>query len=305
MIEQRIRQAIELLGAEVLDLDAPALLGALDADAGLEPLSEAIGEALQVWILGAARARGRDARCGGRPGQLFSGAHRELLGDDAIAEALAPLRVREREQRLGVTQRDAARLDVALDVARELEQPQMIGDRRAIHSDALADLLLGGAGVGERPEGDGELDRVQVAALDVLDEGDLEAIAGIDLEHDGGDRVQARAARRPPASLAHDQLVAIARAPHHHRLQHPVHADRLGEGVEGARLEDATGLVGVGVDVGNGDLARARGRRLRGVRGRRGAGRRRAARNQRADPAAEGVAGASGHSVLLCPDRTA
>ena len=53
----------------------------------------------------------------------------------------------------------------------------MVRDARAVEADPGPDLLLGRAPVGEGLEGQGELDGIEVVALDVLHQGELEAIA--------------------------------------------------------------------------------------------------------------------------------
>ena len=100
--------------------------------------------------------------------------------------------------------REALLLDVVLELARQLEQPQVVRDRRAVEADAPADLLLRAAAVDQRPEGVRELDRVQIAALHVLDQRELEAVAIVDVGTTAGiaARPAARAARqrRSPTS---------------------------------------------------------------------------------------------------------
>src|SRR5262245_3468405 len=49
--EQHARDPFEILGAEVLDLDPPAVGDAFDAHARLEPLAERIRDALEMGIL--------------------------------------------------------------------------------------------------------------------------------------------------------------------------------------------------------------------------------------------------------------
>ena len=52
------------------------------------------------------------------------------------------------------------------------------------------------------------LDRVEVGALDVLDDRELERGAVVDVAHDDRDLRQPRALRRAPAAFAGDDLVA-------------------------------------------------------------------------------------------------
>ena len=69
----------------------------------------------------------------------------------------------------------------------QLQQPDVVGDRRAVLADGVGDLLLRQVElVGEPPVGERLFDRVEVLALDVLDERDREQPAR-----------RARRARRP------------------------------------------------------------------------------------------------------------
>ena len=81
-------------------------------------------------------------------------------------------------------------------------------------------------GVGQSTIGVGELDRIQVLTLDVLDDGQLEAIRGRDVRDDGGDGRSPGELARTEAPLAHDQLVTGAGATHDDGLQHAVLRDR-------------------------------------------------------------------------------
>ena len=73
-------------------------------------------------------------------------------------------------------------------------------------------------------------DRVEVRALHVFDDRDLEHFNFVELADHGRDRVQARALRRAPAAFAGDDLVfAVSNRTHQDRLQHAVRADRAGE----------------------------------------------------------------------------
>ena len=56
-----------------------------------------------------------------------------------------------------------------------------------------------------------EFERVEVRALHVLDQGQLESLAVIDIGHHHGNRRKPRETRGPPALLAADELVAVAR----------------------------------------------------------------------------------------------
>ena len=171
----------------------------------------------------------------------------------------------------------------------------MIRDRRALEADAFADRLLRRAAVGERAERERELDRVEIVALHVLDERELEAVARRDVGDDGGNRGATGGLRGAPAALADDELVAVVDGAHDDRLQHAVMADRVGEPLELGGIEAAARLLGIRADALDRQLA---GDGLRLGRRRRlglGAALARGAGNQRAEAAAERAAFGSRH----------
>ena len=93
--------------------------------------------------------------------------------------------------------------------------------------DPAGDLLLGEAElVLQAVERLRLLDRVQLLALDVLDEGQLEEVLVRDLAHRDRDRGEAGRLRRPEAPLPRDDLVALSPPPHQDRLHDPALADR-------------------------------------------------------------------------------
>src|SRR5690606_34179691 len=100
-------------------------------------------------------------------------------------------------------------------------------------ADGLRDLLVRQPElVGETVQRFGLLDRVQVFALQVLDQRDRERGLVVELANDDRDLLQAGAPRRVPAALAGDDLIGVAargigRAwSYDDRLQDPLLADR-------------------------------------------------------------------------------
>src|SRR6202008_1180093 len=73
----------------------------------------------------------------------------------------------------------------------------------------------------------GFLDRVKIAALDILEQRDLERIGIVELADDDRDFVQPRALRRAPAALAGDDLVVPTMRADKDRLEHAARRNRL------------------------------------------------------------------------------
>jgi len=63
-----------------------------------------------------------------------------------------------------------------------------------------------------------QFDGVEIVALYVLDQGQAQAIAALHLRHHHRNHVEAGLLGRPPAALAHHQLITVPGLPDHHRL---------------------------------------------------------------------------------------
>jgi hypothetical protein len=120
--------------------------------------------------------------------------------------------------------------------------------------DDLAEFVLGVAVILDEPAiGLRFLDRVQVLALDILDQRDLERLFLAEVADDRRQLVQPRLLRRPPAPLAGDDLEAVAVRPHDDRLDDAPRLDRFGELGERVLVEDPPRLAGMRLDAGDRD----------------------------------------------------
>ena len=147
-------------------------------------------------------------------------------------------------------------LDEGENLVGELEQAEEVGDRGAVLAGALGHLLLGEAEIaGEALVGAGLLDRVEVLALEVLDDGDLHRLLVGDLADDGGDGGFAGALGGEPAALAGDELEASGVLADGDGLDDAGDLDGVGEFVEGDFVEVGAGLVGIAVDELDGNVA--------------------------------------------------
>ena len=144
----------------------------------------------------------------------------------------------------------------------ELEQAEGVRDGRAGAPDAGREVLLGERElVHQLAIGAGRLHRVEVLALEVLDEGELELLPVGELPNDRRDALQAGHAGCANAPLAGDELVAVDRLGDEDRLDHAVLADALGEAREGVVVHPQARLARVLADPRERDLDRAGGRR--------------------------------------------
>ncbi len=164
---------------------------------------------------------------------------------------------------------------------RKLEQAKNVRDGRPVLAQTLGQRFLGVSVIANQPVvGLRELDGVEVLALDVLDQRELEGGLDAHVLHDDERVPDAGALKCAPAPLAGDELelVAPGYAPDHQRLDEAVLADALRQLVELVRVEVLPGLPFPGDDL----LDRAREDALVAVvRGRR-------RRQQRVEAAPEG-----------------
>ena len=117
---------------------------------------------------------------------------------------------------------------------------------------ARRDLLVGEPEVlDELLVGAGLLERVQLLALEVLDQRLLERGVVVGLAHERGDRLEPDPPCGAPSALPRDELEAVAGRAHEHRLEQPDLADRVGERAEGLLVELVARLVRVRLDRGD------------------------------------------------------
>ncbi len=126
--------------------------------------------------------------------------------------------------------------DHRLDLIGQRQKPHRIGDVAAAFAERAAELFLRVTEFLDEPAiALAFFDRVEVLALDVLDQRDLGRAAIVHLADDHRNLVQLRRLRCTPAPLAGENLVAsrIRRiAAHEDRLQNAFLAHRLGQGFE-------------------------------------------------------------------------
>jgi hypothetical protein len=177
-----------------------------------------------------------------------------------------------------------------LDVIGKLQQPQEVGNGGPVLPDPAGDLFLCEiALIDEPPVRNGDLDGVQVFALEVLDQRKLEQLlVGVDLDDIGRNLCQACITGRTYAAFPGNQLVAIEVPSHRYRLDDPLLDDGPLQIVQRDGVKISPGLEGVvpdsfQIDAGN-DL---RGHPVIGTGFWRGGRSTWLARDQRRKPSAE------------------
>ena len=231
----RLRQPphhlVELLEVAVADLHGAAGIAVIDGDGEAERVADALFQRERVGVLGLAAAAARLLRLALRHAlvmrQRLGLAHVEAFLDDALGRGE---RIGHADQRAGMAGGQLAGGDIGLHLGRQLGQPHHVGDMAAALADDLGDVVLAAFEfVGERVIALRLFHRVEVFALHVLDDRDLERVAVADIDRDDRHFVQAGELRGAPAAFAGDDLEAVLRAlhrPHHDRLDHAVLLDR-------------------------------------------------------------------------------
>ena len=136
------------------------------------------------------------------PHRLLDVADREPLGHRPAGEVLLEGAVGRAEQRLGVAGAELAVGDELLDAGGSWNSRRVFDDRRPALADPGGDLLVGEAELlDELLVGGRLLERVEVRAVEVLDEGLLERGGVVEHLDEGRDRGRARPGG-PPASAA-------------------------------------------------------------------------------------------------------
>ncbi len=190
---------------------------------------------------------------------LLDLADRQPVGHRPAGELLLVGPVGGAEQGAGVAGGQVAVGHHLLDGGRQLEQAQRVAHRRSALADPRRDLVVGEVEVLDQLLVGGRLlERVEVLAMDVLDQGVLERGGVVDVADDGGHRREAGPLGRPPAALAGDELVAVvAEGSDEDRLQDAELPHRRGQRGERLLVEGPPGLVGVGRDAADRDLGQA------------------------------------------------
>jgi hypothetical protein len=140
----------------------------------------------------------------------------------------------------------------------ELEKPNQIGDRGAVLPGALGELLLRELKlVAQALEGACLLNRVQVFALEVFDQGHFDRQFFGNLAQDYRDTLLGRPLRGAPATFPGNELIAKADAPDEERLDNATRTNRLRELLKRLLAKTRARLIGARIDEVDIDLGEA------------------------------------------------
>ena len=155
----------------------------------------------------------------------------------------------------GVSLRDLVRANRIQDGVGEFEKADQVGDRRPIKTETARQLFLGDTVAGQVfAERGGLIDGIQVFALKVLDHRDLEDALIVEYENPSRQFMQLSFDTCPQPPFTGDELIAIADRPDQNRLEHAVLAQRIGQRRDFLGIELPARLIGVSVNLIDGDL---------------------------------------------------
>ena len=187
--------------------------------------------------------------------QFFRGAHGQVAPQDGVGQQRLFLVGFGPEEDFGVPDGDAALGQPALDAGGQFQQAHGVGDGGAAFADFLGNFVLFQAEfLGKALVGDGFFDRVEVLALDVFDEGELEHLLVPGLADDHGGFLQTELLGGAPAAFTGDQFVFVVAFADDQGLDNAVFADRFDQFQETFAAEFGAGLEGAGNDVAGGDF---------------------------------------------------
>ena len=166
------------------------------------------------------------------------------MANDLLGEQFLLILRFEREQDFGVADGNAILGEPALDLGMQIEQAHAVRNRSPALADLLGDVFLAQSKLaGEAGEGIGFFNRIEVLALEVFDEGELENILVRCFAEDDRRFGKTDAESGAPAAFTGDQFKFIAALAGDERLNDSVLLDRGDEFLEvliaknGARLE--------------------------------------------------------------------
>lgn len=146
---------------------------------------------------------------------------------------------------------------------RQPQQPQLVGHRRLGAAQTTGGLLLAEPVAGNEPgQGLRLLPAVQIPALEVLHQRQQRRVLLPYLRHQTRHLPQSRHGGGPQAALSGHQLIACPLTAHRQGLEDAVAADAFRQLRQGILVEAAAGLLGIGADLVQGNIADTAGKKF-------------------------------------------
>jgi hypothetical protein len=221
---QLAHDAVEIIIAIVFDGNASTLFGMVNDHACGQAPREKI---LQVLDCGRERGFARDGASSGRfskPDKLLSGQlfrHPNgcaLPHNDIHQQSLLLVRL-EGKQDFSMPDGDSPLFEERLRTRVQVEKPHGVRDRRSAFADAFGDLILGESEIAmEAFVGAGLLDGIEIFALKIFDESELQHLAIACRANDCWSFGEFEFARGTPAAFTSDEFVLVAYPSNDERL---------------------------------------------------------------------------------------
>src|SRR5690606_37525390 len=214
LVAEQLEQACQLFLVVEVKFDLPALVPSYP-----QPRSRMPAQIVFQLHVATHASLGRSRRSLGIswPLELFGLSYRQLSAHDLLVGPLA-IRFGLREYRPGVSSADGSSLQAVQDYRGQCQQAKSLRDGAAALPHGRSDLLLVQAEVKQLLEGLRLLDVVQILALQVLDDRDLEGLAIREFADDRRDRGEAGGLRSSETALPGDHLVPAIDRTDHYRL---------------------------------------------------------------------------------------
>ena len=183
--------------------------------------------------------------------KIFGGAHRKSARDDLCGNLALAALVLQRKQRARMPGGKLARIQHRDHVVAEIQQAQGVGDGASALADLGGDLLLREVvAVDQCAVCLRLLNRVEVFALNILDQRDLRGFKVALVEDNDRHFGQTCHLGRAIAPLARDDLIVPVRdLAHQNRLQDAVHRDRIRQFCQRLAFKDAARLIRLRFDL--------------------------------------------------------
>ena len=160
--------------------------------------------------------------------EFFRSANRQAAPDNVFREEQLFFLRLEREEHFGVADRDPGLGQITLYLLVKIEKAHAVCDRRPALSDLLRDIFLTEMEFSREPGKSARfLDRIEVFALQVLDECEFEDVLVGGFANDHRRLLQSDPLRGAPAAFSGNELEFVAAFAGNQRLNNSVFADRV------------------------------------------------------------------------------
>ena len=183
----------------------------------------------------------------------------EAAASGTLGEQLPDLRVNDSQQSAAVSGSDASIFNQVLDRLFKLQEADGVRNGGSVFAGAVGNILLSELEIGHQAfKCPRLLEGIEILALNIFNQGDLERLRLRDLADDCGNARQTRALRRSPAALAGNELIAGPVRAQDERLDYAARADRARQLLERLFTKSRPWLIRAWVDQVDVHLVRAR-----------------------------------------------